>query len=208
MFFDTLPASARAVFTRLGELPEVSQFYLAGGSSLALQLGHRISVDLDFFSQQEFDADLLSERIQAIGELVVEQQGKGNLIGYLKKTHVSFFFYDYLLLTPTLEFKGVRLASIEEIGVMKLIAVGQRGRRRDFVDLFFIVKEGFTVEDLLAHAPRKYQTISYPSYHLIRALSYFDDAEADPMPEMLKSFNWAEARKFFQSESARLAKEL
>ena len=208
MFFNTLPAAARTVFTRLGEMPEVSQFYLAGGSSLALQLGHRISVDLDFFSQEEFDAQSLSERIETIGELVIEQQGKGNLIGYLDQTHLSFFFYNYPLLTPTIEFKGISLASIEEIGVMKMIAIGQRGRRRDFIDLFFIIREGFPLEHLLEQAPRKYQTITYPSYHLIRALGYFDDAEGDPMPKMLKPFKWAVAKKFFQSESGRLLKQL
>jgi Nucleotidyl transferase AbiEii toxin, Type IV TA system len=208
MFFNTLPAAARIVFTRLGELPEVAQFYLAGGSSLALQLGHRISVDLDFFSSQEFDTQRLSERLKSIGNLVIEQQSRGNLIGYLNETQFSFFFYDYALLTPTTEFEGIRLASVAEIGLMKLIAIGQRGRRRDFIDLFFIVNEGFTIDYLLSQTPGKYQAISYPSYHLIRALAYFDDAEIDPMPKMLKPFNWEEAKKYFQSESARLAKQL
>ena len=208
MFFNTLPAAARTVFARLGKLSEVAQFYLAGGSSLALQLNHRISVDLDFFSPQEFDAESLSDRLKTIGALVIEQLGKGNLIGYLNKTHLSFFSYDYPLLTPTIEFEGVRLASIEEIGIMKLIAIGQRGRRRDFIDLFFIVAEGFSVDHLLAKAPHKYRTVSYPSYHLLRALTYFDDAEDDEMPQMLRPFNWADAKKFFQSEAARLARQL
>lgn len=208
MFFNTLPAAARTVFTRLGETPEVAPFYLAGGSSLALQLGHRVSVDLDFFSPQEFDAESLSERIETIGGFVVEQRGKGNLIGYLNQTHLSFFHYNYPLLTATIDFKGISLASIEEIGLMKLIAVSQRGRRRDFIDLFFIVREGFSLEHFLEQAPRKYQTITYPSYHLVRALGYFDDAEGDPMPKMLKPFKWAEARKFFQTESARLLRSL
>lgn len=119
---------------------------------MALQLGHRISVDLDFFSSQDFDAELLSNRLKRIGDLVIEQQGQGNLIGYLSKTHVSFFFYDYPLLTPTITFEGVRLASIEEIGVMKLIAIGQRGRPRDSIDLFFIIRHGFSFEHLLAQA--------------------------------------------------------
>jgi len=173
-----------------------------------LQLGHRISVDLDFFSPETFDVDSLSERLKAVGNLVIEQLGKGNLIGYLNETHVSFFFYDYPLLTPVIEFEGIRLASIEEIGIMKLIAIGQRGRRRDFIDLYFIVREGFSIGDLLKQAPRKYQAITYPSYHLLRALTYFVDAEKDDMPPMLKPFDWGEAKQFFQAEAARLLGKL
>lgn len=91
---------------------------------------------------------------------------------------------------------------------MKVAAIGQRGRKRDFFDLYFLCQQEFTLNDLLQEMPRKFPNIEYPSYHLLRAMAYFDDAEGDQMPHMLKPVEWNAVRQFFSAEVSRLLETL
>jgi len=109
-------------------------------------------------------------------------------------------------LEPPTVYRGLRVASLLDIALMKITAISQRGRRRDFVDLFFICKSGYALGDLLKRIPEKFETLSYPSYHLLRALVYFDDAEKDSPPKMLKPVNWEQVKKFFEKEATFLMK--
>jgi len=113
---------------------------------------------------------------------------------------VSYFTYPYPLLEETLSLAKVRVASLLDIALMKLIAIGQRGTKRDFVDLYFICQSGWQLADLLQQIPQKYRTVSYPSYHLLRALAYFEDAERDVSPQMLVEWDWAAVKEFFEGE--------
>jgi hypothetical protein len=209
MFLDTLPPNARQLLKELGQQPLVQPFYLAGGSAAALHLGHRTSVDLDFFTQQdEYETEPLIQRLQTIAHLDVQQQGRGTLTGRLGGVRVSFFTYPYPLLAEPEELDGCRIAQLLDIALMKLIAISQRGTRRDFVDLFFICGHGYPLGELLRQIPCKYTTVSYPSYHLLRALIYFADADRDPSPLMLAPFEWEQAKRFFETEVKQLARDL
>ena len=200
MFFKTLPASAQRIFTRLGREPLIQRFYLAGGSAAALHLGHRISADLDFFTPDPFDPAALTSRLEVIGAVTVQQQGADTFIGLVGRTQVSFFYYGYPLLERPTMFRGVRIASLLDIALMKITAIGQRGRRRDFVDLYCICQAGHDLEGLLKLVPEKYPTLAHPSYHLLRALAYFEDAEKDPPLNMLSDLNWGKVKRFFESQ--------
>jgi hypothetical protein len=200
MFFKTLPASAQRLFSQLGKESEVKPFYLAGGSAAALHMGHRISVDLDFFTPDDLKSPALLTRLQKIGALKIQQQSAGTFVGLLTRTQISFFYYAYPLLETPSEFQGVRIASLLDIALMKITAISQRGRRRDFVDLYFICQNGYTLASLLEQIPKKFTTLTYPSYHLLRALVYFDDAEHDPRLKMLVPYNWREIKHFFETQ--------
>lgn len=204
MFLHTLPATARQLLAGLGRAPWMDVFYLAGGSAAALHLGHRVSIDLDFFSEQQYEVESLVQPLQALGRLVVQQQSPGTMVGRLEEVPISFFTYPYPLLEETAVVDGVRIADLLDIALMKIVAIGQRGRMRDFVDLYFICRTGWTLDELLRQIPKKYSTVSYPSYHLLRALTYFDDAERDEPPKRLVDCDWAEARRFFEGEVRRL----
>lgn len=93
MFFKTLPASAQRLFSKLGKESAVSPFYLAGDSAPALWLGHRISVDLDFFTPNEFEPSTLLPHLRKIGKLTIQQQSAGTFVGLLSKTQISFFYF-------------------------------------------------------------------------------------------------------------------
>jgi len=209
MFLETLPDHVKRLLKQLGQFPTVTPFYLAGGSAVALHLGHRISIDLDFFiAQDDYEAEPLIQDLQSVGHLVIRQQGPGTLNATLKETHVSFFVYPYPLLEELHTLWGIRVAGLLDLALMKLAAIGQRGRKRDFVDLYHICRCEYTLRDLLACMPDKFPKVTYPSYHLLRSLAYFADAEPDPMPLMLAPLDWAEVKRFFEHEVQRLMKEL
>ena len=115
--------------------------------------------------------------------------------------------YPYPLLAKPTELSGIPIADLLDLGLMKLIAISQRGTKRDFVDLYFICQHGYSLDDLLARLFEKYPT-SYPISHLIRALVYFEDAEQDASPRMLVPYNWDQIKQFFQDEGQRLMQQL
>jgi len=208
VFIHTLTPAAWQLLQRLGQEPWLREFYLGGGSAAALHLGHRVSIDLDFFTPQEYEPDTLSRQLQRIGHLRVQQQSRGTLVGQLSGVQVSYFTYPYPLLEKTISLANVRVASLLDIALMKLIAIGQRGTKRDFVDLYFICQSGWQLADLFQRVPRKYRTVSYPSYHLLRALAYFEDADEDASPQMLVEWDWAAVKEFFEEEVRALMERL
>ncbi len=208
MFLDTLDPATRLLFKQLGREPLISPFFLAGGSALALHLGHRVSLDLDFFSLAQYSMPELVNHLQTLGHLAIESQSQDTLVGELNNVKLSFFTYPYPLLNETAECEGIQLASLLDIALMKIAAIGQRGTKRDFVDLYFLCQQGFTLDNLLHQMPQKFPTVTYPSYHLLRALAYFEDAERDDLPKMLKPVKWVSVRGFFSTEANRLLQSL
>jgi len=193
----------------LGQLSAVTPFYLAGGSAIALHLGHRISVDLDFFTpQNDYEAEPLVQQLQNVGRLVIRQQSRGTLNATLADTLISFFVYPYPLLEKAQAVWNVQVAGLLDLALMKLAAISQRGAKRDFLDLYQICHSGYTLDVLLQHMPTKFPNVTYPSYHLLRALAYFEDAESDSMPPMLTSLEWADVRRFFEAKVRRLMRQL
>ena len=142
----------------------------------------------------------LLARLQKLGTLSIATQSSDTLVGELNNVKISFFTYPYPLLESPVICEGVQLASLLDIGLMKIAAIGQRGKKRDFIDLYFLCREQFTLLKLLSEMPRKFPNIEYPSYHLLRALAYFDDAEIDEMPQMIKPVEWDAVRSFFTGE--------
>ena len=150
----------------------------------------------------------LLARLQKLGRLSIASQSPDTLVGELSNVKISFFTYPYSLLESPLICEGVQIASLLDIGLMKIAAIGQRGKKRDFIDLYFLCREQFTLPKLLSEMPRKFPNIEYPSYHLLRALAYFDDAEIDEMPKMIKPVEWDAVRRFFTGEVNQLLRML
>jgi predicted nucleotidyltransferase component of viral defense system len=189
----------------------VADFYLAGGTALALQLGHRISTDLDWFSTtcrlNVSERDGIRQALSGSGELEVVSEQDGMLFTRLFGTDVSFLYQQHPLLEPTVEYQAVQLASPTDIGLMKLAAVNSRGTRRDFVDVYCL-REVVTLDRLLELASIKYA--NRPSFLpiAVRALAYFGDAEQQPMPRLLTPVRWADVRAYCEAASKRLARRL
>lgn len=192
---EVLSPRQHSVLRRLTPFLSASPFYLAGGTALALQLGHRRSVDFDWFSEDPIDDPLrLASEIGAAGApLVVDRTEKGTLHGTVGRVRVTFLEYRYPLLRPPLKTAaGLRLASLEDIACMKLAAVAQRGSKKDFVDLYALGRH-LSLAEMLRLYRRKYAVID-PG-HLLFALSFFDDADAERLPTMLRPCEWAVVKK-------------
>lgn len=206
MFVETLGASAQALLAQLGRRRWMREFYLAGGTGAALQLGHRVSEDLDFFTREPLDTRLLIQQLKKVGTLELQTEAPGTVLGIINGTRVSFLAYDYRLLEPMQSLARVRVASLVDIGLMKLTAVSQRGSRRDFVDLLFICQQIRPLTDLLALMPAKFDGTNYNLPHILRSLVFFEDAEAEPMPRMLKPVRWSQIKRFFEKEISAIAR--
>lgn len=207
MFTKTLlPDTFRAI-QLISKIPAIKKAYLAGGTALALQIGHRISVDLDFFTLHEFDEKDLVKRLSASPHFFQDGVAKWTVWGKIGQTKFSMFYYKYPLLDKTKLFEGLSLASLSDIAAMKIHAIEDRGTKRDFVDVYFLSKF-FSLSQMFNLYLKKYAVPDDRFYFVLRALEYFEDAEMEStMPQMLIPIDWNEVKAYFQKETKKLAKE-
>ena len=166
---------------------------LVGGTSLALQLGHRKSIDLDFFGKINFAELNRNETFNQFREVVTIKLSANINVLLINGIKVDFVNYSYPWLEPALSNSGIRLAGLKDIAAMKLAAVTGRGSKKDFIDIYFLLKK-FTLNDLLGFYKEKYTDGS--EYMVLKSLTYFEDAENDPMPEMIEDVNWENVKEF------------
>lgn len=207
MFQKGLSQSTRQNLAILAKIPDISSFYLAGGTAIALNLGHRLSFDLDFFTQKAFSGSGLARKIQEYGNFSLEQVLEDTLLGKLNGEKVSFFLYQYPLLKPRKSWKKIYIASLSDLAAMKIEAIGGRGRKRDFIDLYFISRK-ISIRSTLYLYDKKYKALASNLPHLIKSLGYFEDAEEDEMPQMLEQISWEGIKEFFTKEVKKISQEL
>jgi predicted nucleotidyltransferase component of viral defense system len=178
---------------QLSILEELNGFALAGGTSLALQLGHRVSIDLDFFSLNSFDEIFLLEKLREKYSAVnILLQKKNSLNIFINNIRTDFISHQYPLCKPIINEDGLLLFSMEDIAAMKLSAVASRGSKKDFIDIYFILQH-FSLEEILEFMKRKYPELN--QMQVLMSLTYFDDAENSLEPVMLIKTDWAEVKK-------------
>ena len=202
MHREALPATSGELLAALNRhgATEFSGWVLAGGTGLALQLGHRVSEDFDFFRTHGLDTAALFERLSEVAAcdtLYSDERTLTVLVGGVK---LSFFQVRDPFLFPVTPYTFFGVADIRDIALMKLLAVTNRGSRKDFVDLFAILNGGPTLSDYLQLLPRKYGPGRLNPYQVAMSLTYFADAEGEPMPYMLAPLEWAECKAFFVRE--------
>ncbi len=191
VYQQTLPDQTAKLVSRLNSLKPtfLDQFYLSGGTGLSLQLGHRESEDLDFFSQSEFSPLALQIKLEQFGALEKTEIADGTLNTYLSGVKLQFLYYPYKLLEETTEWSGIKLSSVLDIACTKLQTIGSRGSKKDFIDLFFLFQQ-FSLTELLEALKRKYPASDYSQTHILKSLTYFADAQDQPMPRMHKNVSW------------------
>jgi len=192
------PAAEDLLRGLVGLLPNST--YLAGGTALALRYGHRRSVDFDFFVPDEFAEDLLLQRLQALPAVAAVERAQQTLHLTIQQIKVSFLGYRYPVLFPPEAFLGVPVADDRDIACMKITAIASRGTKRDFVD-FYTTCQRNGIAELLSLFDRKYAKTGYNRTHVLKSLTYFADAEKDPMPHMLVPLGWNEVKQYFEREA-------
>lgn len=178
--------------------PLLSGTRLVGGTSLALQYGHRNSIDLDFFGSLNDDLLAFHLCLESIGRLRVIKETKTIRIYDLEGVKIDFVDYArYPWLVDAVEEDGLRLASPMDIAAMKINAIEGRGSRKDFVDIYYLLQH-YSLEDILGFYQKK-----YPEYSMFRALmslTYFEDAEKQVMPKMFTKDTWEEIKSYIIGE--------
>jgi hypothetical protein len=179
-------------------------FYLAGGSGLALQLGHRISEDLDFFTHRAFDVSSLAislkTKVGRLREVLAEIQ---TFIADLDGVKCSFFYYDVPLIFEAVSFHDLKIADWRDIVAEKFKTVAQRGSKKDFFDIFCSLRvEKLSLEEAVSIFKKRFQPSSVNFYHVLRSLTYFEEADPEPGPNMMKGFqfSWEEVKSFFLNQ--------
>jgi hypothetical protein len=192
-----LPVTQRTVLRQLAPAVTPAGFYLAGGTAVAIQLGHRQSLDLDWFTEERLGDPLrFAERLRRVGVALAEESFEaGTLHAQCDGVPVSFLEYRYPSLAPRIWWAeyGCELASLPDLACMKLSAVAGRGARKDFIDIFAIGTTHLNLAEMLDLYRRKYDTTDIG--HVVMSLSYFDDAEAEDMPRMVWQVSWAEVKR-------------
>ena len=195
----------------ISENVSISDYYMIGGTALSLQLNLRESFDFDFCVQTEFNNELLLDELKKLGELEVQQNQKGTCDVILNGVQVSFFYFPNKLIEELLEPKDMpklRIASGLDIAVMKLLAIGGRGAKKDFFDLYNIIEKcNIATSELVNGLMKKCgENINY--VNIMMGLSYFEDAEDEILPNTFVNYNWENIKKFFIELQKEIQKEL
>lgn len=208
---DVLPPQTRRAFLYCTKLSFLSRsgWYLAGGTALTLQVGHRRSVDLDFFTPQtHINVIALERTLLATGKWETTLIQEGTLYGKFAGGKMSFIAYPFFKPTALRVACGsVRMLALEDIAAMKIIAVSQRGRKRDFIDLYWYVHHREPLETVIRRALGQYPGQEHNVPHILKSLAYFENAEGDPMPTLNFKVNWRTVKLFFQREVATVTKK-
>ena len=169
---------------------------LAGGTALALQIGHRRSVDLDLFGSMADDIYTITQKLNEMGKVNLLNQTENIHIYLVNGIKVDLVNYPYSWLEDAITTDGIRLAGIKDIAAMKLAAVTGRGTRKDFIDLYFLLQQ-YTLREMLSFYEQKYPDGS--SFLVLKSLTYFDDANQDQSPLMMQQVNWEVIKKTITS---------
>lgn len=198
---EAVEAATLALLKNLMALPVLDDFYLVGGTALALRIGHRISVDLDLFSPHPFDQQRMAGAFTQLihHQLVGESTNTLNL--EVDGIKVDLIAYQYPLVGDVTKEDTIRLASLQDIACMKLSAISSRGARRDFYDLYFLL-DTFTMPEILEFYKVKYTTRDI--FHVAKSLLFFDDAEQEPEPRLLRPVSWDVVKERMSKEVRRL----
>lgn len=171
---------------------EFDEFNLVGGTSLALQMGHRISIDIDLFGASEIDEDLFLEVLKKFGTVQVIKKSKNILICSVNGIKVDFVNYQYRLLESPLLEENIRLVKKKDIAAMKVNAIAGRGSIKDFIDVYFLLNE-FSINEMIGFYLQKYSDGS--GFMVRKSLTYFDDADNEEAPIMFQTITWKEIKK-------------
>lgn len=200
LIFTHIPRSTREAFDILSKQSwlKKQEWYLAGGTALTLQYDHRTSVDLDFFTRQkDFDIDKINSAL-ATHHWTTSLKEKGTLYGELAGTKISFIAYPYFVpRQPFITHGFINILDAQDIAVMKIIAVSQRGRKRDFFDLYWYTKNRESLIDVLGRVKIQYPDTAHNYHHIIKSLTYFEEAEEDPQPQIFFNADWDQVKKYF-----------
>lgn len=191
LHYETVHPNTLELLRKIQSLEMFKDARLVGGTALALQLGHRKSIDLDFFGSVNASLQEISLELSEFASVTPISESKMMRFLIVDGVKVDIVNYPYLWIDEPIIEDGVTLAGIKDIAAMKISAITNRGTRKDFVDFYFLLNL-FSFDELINLYVQKY-TDAHP-FTTLKSLTYFEDAEQDPMPLMLSSLNWEDVK--------------
>jgi predicted nucleotidyltransferase component of viral defense system len=185
LHLEVLPETQQHLLDTLSVQPFISDFYMAEGTCLALQIGHRQSVDFDFFVPSDFNTASIVNKLVKIGSYERGNEERNTINGSLNEVRISFFGYKYSIIDHFKVYTNVRLAGLKDIAAMKLEAISGRGSKKDFIDIYFLLQH-FSLKEIFSFHAQKYGIGLSNQYHHLKSLVYFKDADEEIMPVMLQ----------------------
>lgn len=199
MYLEALNDKSKEIFSKLKNF---SDFYLAGGTALALQVGHRISVDFDLFFEKEIDKNLLNKikRVFPEDSLSVSVNNPDELTVFVNDVKITFLKYSFPVILKLTEHEGIRLLDVKEIAATKAYAIGRRGSYKDYVDLYFIIFEGHSdLNGIIDLAEKKYGS-EFNSRLFLEQLVYLEDIKDVEIVFLKQVVSKKELEGFFQKK--------
>lgn len=204
LHFEILSQNQIKLLEILAKQNWLSNFYLAGGTSIALQIVHRQSINFDFFTENDIHNITVISKLTEIGRFELFSEEKNTINGSLNDVKISFISYKYKMLNKFQEYKTLRIADLLDVALMKLVAISQRGSKKDFIDLYFLLNY-YSLPELFKKYEVKYGLSISNQYHLLKSLIYFKDAENTPMPVMVnKKISWQDIKMKITNEVKKL----
>lgn len=201
LHLETVYPDTLSLLRRLQDLSNAYNFRLVGGTALALQLGHRHSIDLDFFGKSKRPISSILFEVRDLGTLEVFNQTDHILQMNIDGVNVDFVDYKYDWLQDSVTIDDIVLAHVEDIAAMKLAAVSGRGSKKDFVDVYELLKH-YSFGELIG-----FYNLKFPDgnlYAFLKSICYFTDADPEPMPDMKNEVSWTEIKKTIEEKAAYL----
>lgn len=196
LFFETIDSGTLELLIKLQKASAFNDLRLIGGTGLALQIGHRKSIDIDLFGNITADEYEISQQLAEIGATTVLSKTKNINLYLIEGIKVDIVNYHYPWLEKPITESGLILAGMKDIAAMKLAAITGRGTKKDFIDLFFLLKH-FSLKQMLGFYTQKYSDGS--EFLVLKSLAYFEDADTDENPVMLETANWLKIKSFIKS---------
>jgi hypothetical protein len=200
MHKECLPSKGWKVLEGVKALIKKHNAIMAGGTALSLHIGHRVSADLDFFTGPGLNVESVISGLRKTGlPFRIISEGEGFLIADVDGIKVSIFGYDYPFLEKPLMYKGIPIAGLLDIASMKVIAISQRGTKRDLIDLYFILRE-VPFHRIAGHMIKRFGRERVNPVHIGKSLVYFSDAESNPEPSYIKGngISWGTVKEFYK----------
>ena len=201
LFYETIEPSTLDLLRRIQSEALFKECRLVGGTSLALQFGHRKSIDLDFFGKFEPDPLQIKDLLKGIGSVQVLQESKFIFQYIVNDVKVDFVNYPYGWISERVDEDNLYFAGPRDIAAMKLAAITNRGTKKDFIDLFELLGH-FSLAQMLDFYKDKYAD-GIP-FTTLKSLTWFEDAEDDPMPTMLRDYSWEKVKDRISAEVCQL----
>ena len=200
MYWNIIDNYRYKLLNNIIEIVSIPNYYMIGGTALSLQLGLRESFDFDFCVPEQFNNEILLEELGKLGTMEVKQNQKGTCDVIVNGVQISFFYYPNKIIKNLIiqeEMPKLKLASILDIAVMKLVAIGGRGAKKDFFDLYNILtKSDIMILELANGLLQKCgENINYAN--IIMGLSYFEDAEQEILPQNFVDYDWEKIKRYF-----------